>query len=522
MHKINEGDSMRLFQKFNFKQNIFFYNTILIIISGFVIKLLGLTNKIFITRLLGTEGMSLYVLAFPTIILFINLSGFSLNITTSKLISESLVTKKHSPKKIIKAAISLAIKASIIMEIIYLLFLSFLVNNLLNTPNLYFPLLMTVFLIPLVGITDTLRGTFAGYQKMSIVASVNIIEQVARMVFSILGIIILSKFGIILAVSSTILALTIGELASLIFLLIKIKKISIDDINTSNNEKKVVWEMAFPTTLTRLIGSLTYFLEPILNTFILLYLGYNKNIIDYDYTVINAYIIPLLTISVFLSNALATTAVPAISENSNNTDNYKINYLINKIFFLSIIPGIIITILLYLYPKEYLNLFFSTASGYQYVKRLSLVFLLHYIQSPGIAILQALGKSKQVLRICTFFNIFKLVLIILLAFIPYIGTYTLLYAIIIVVLFESISIWLLIYKVTKFYPNFSSMLNLLLISFFCFSISLLLNLIIKSYILNSIILFILYLILIIKFKVLNLKPNKVIITNKGAQNIFFY
>ena len=251
------------------KKHVFIYNTLLIIISGAFVKLLGLLNKIIITRLLGTDGMSLYVLAFPSIILFISLSSFSLNITCSKLISEGLSTKKYSPKKIIKASLKLALKTSLLVEILFLMSITFLVNKLLKTPELYLPLIMTAFLIPLVGVTDTLRGAFAGYQKMNTIACVNIVEQLARMIFSIGGILIFSRFGIKIAVSLTILALTIGEAASLIYLFIKMKKLAIKDFQNTENEKKAVWKMAFPTTLSRLIGSVTYFLEPILNTFIL-------------------------------------------------------------------------------------------------------------------------------------------------------------------------------------------------------------------------------------------------------------
>ena len=71
-------------------ENSFLLGTLIILLSGLIVKALGLINKIVITRLLGTEGMSIYILAFPTIILFINLAGFSLNITTSKLIAESI------------------------------------------------------------------------------------------------------------------------------------------------------------------------------------------------------------------------------------------------------------------------------------------------------------------------------------------------------------------------------------------------------------------------------------------------
>ena len=498
---------MKIIKKLNFKNNVFIFNTFLIVISGFIVKILGLTNKIFITRLLGTEGMTLYVLAFPTIILFISLASFSLNVTTSKLIAEGLITKKYSPKKILKASINLALKTAFVIETLFLLIISFLVNNLLKTPNLFYPLLMTAFLIPIVGITDTLRGVFSGYQKMKTVALVNIIEQVSRMLFSILGIIILSKYGIIIAVSSTILALSIGELASMIYLIVKIKKLSLENYETENNEKKAVWEMAFPTTISRLIGSFTYFLEPILNTFILIYLGYNKKIIDFDYTVINAYIIPMLTICVFLSNALSTTAVPAISEKASINETTKTFALIDKIFFLSLVPGVIITILLYNYPKDFLNLFFSTTVGHSYIKKYVIVFLFHYIQSPGIAILQALGKSKQVLLICSIFNILKLMLIIALAFIPFIGSYTLFYAIIIVMVMETFTIWFFIYKIVKYVPNNNTLFNLLIISIFIFVFTLFLNLILSNFIIKSVLICIFYLFLIIKFKILHIKAK---------------
>ena len=75
-------------------KNTFFLNTLIIILSNFLIKILGLVNKIFITRNLGTNGMSLYVLSFPTIMMFIGIAGFSLNITISKLISEAITNKK--------------------------------------------------------------------------------------------------------------------------------------------------------------------------------------------------------------------------------------------------------------------------------------------------------------------------------------------------------------------------------------------------------------------------------------------
>lgn len=484
------------------KENKFIYNTFLVIVSGLIVKSLGLLNKIFITRLLSTNGMSLYILAFPTIILFISLSGFSLNTTASKLIAESIASKNYSPKKIINSCLKLAIITSSIVELCFLLSLSFLVNNLLKTPDLYYPLLMTAFLIPLVGVTDTFRGVFGGLQQMNIVSKVNIIEQITRIAFSIGGILLFSKYGVIPAVSITIFALTIGEACSLFYLLLKLKKINIPSFNNTNDEKKAVWKMAFPTTLSRLIGSFTYFLEPIINTLVLLKIGFNKNLIDYDYTVINAYVIPLLTICVFLSNALATTAIPAISEKSSTNKNEDTLNLIDKIFFMALIPGIIISILLFFYPNDYLQLLFSTSNGSMYIKKYVFIFLFHYIQSPGIAILQALGNSKKVLSICSFYNVLRLLLIFIFAYFTNFGTYSIFYAIITTMVLETLTIWIQIRKSTLFIPNKNKILNLILIIFFILVFAPFLNIILNNYIIKSIILIFLYFYLIFKFKII--------------------
>ena len=71
------------------------------------------------TRMLGTSGMRLYILSFPTIMLFVSISGFSLYITISKLVAESVITKRYSQKKILSESFKLSFLISLIVDIIY-------------------------------------------------------------------------------------------------------------------------------------------------------------------------------------------------------------------------------------------------------------------------------------------------------------------------------------------------------------------------------------------------------------------
>lgn len=485
------------------KKETFIYNSFLIILSGFIVKGLGLINKIFITRLLGTNGMNLYILCFPTILLFISLSSFSLNISTSKLIAESLKSRIYSPKKIIKESIKLGIRISLIFEILFLLIFPIIISKLLLNNDLFYPLLMSAFLYPIVGVTDTLRGALAGLKLMKNVALVNILEQVFRFSFSIIALIILKDKDPIISVSFTILALAVGELASLFYLVIKLRKINIPDIKNTISEKDAIKKIAIPTTISKLIGNISYFLEPILNTLILSYLGYNINKINTDYTIINAYIIPLLTITSFLSTSIATTVVPSISESVASNNTIETSNLINKSFFLSIIPGLIISIILFLFPLEYLKFFFQTTLGSEYVKKFVFVFLIHYIQAPGIAILQALGKSKLIFSISSIFNILRLLLIIILPFFTNLNTYSLLYSIILTMVLETTIIWIFIIQITNFKLDKKKIIEIVLISIIILNLGLILSSFKQiNFIITSSLLFITYYYFIIKFKLI--------------------
>ena len=73
----------------------FIKSTIILIIGGFITKILGMLIKVVNTRLIGLEGLSLYMLIFPTMSLFMSLSQFSLPISISKLVSEDKYNNKN-------------------------------------------------------------------------------------------------------------------------------------------------------------------------------------------------------------------------------------------------------------------------------------------------------------------------------------------------------------------------------------------------------------------------------------------
>ena len=109
------------------------------------------------------------------------------------------------------------------------------------------------------------------YSSMS-----TLIEQVSRILSTIILILIFIKHSIILSVTCCVIGLAIGELASIIYSIIKIKKLIRNDFPSNNEETKAIFREAVPTTLSRLASSFTHFLEPIIYTNVLLFLLYQK------------------------------------------------------------------------------------------------------------------------------------------------------------------------------------------------------------------------------------------------------
>lgn len=74
-------------------------NTLVLIATSLIIRVLSLANRIILTRLLGNEGISLYVIILPSLMLFMSIAGFSLNTALSKVIAENAVSKNTPTRK---------------------------------------------------------------------------------------------------------------------------------------------------------------------------------------------------------------------------------------------------------------------------------------------------------------------------------------------------------------------------------------------------------------------------------------
>ena len=105
----------------------FIKSTIILIVGGLLTKILGMVIRIVTTRVIGLEGIGLYMLVMPTYSLFITIATLSLPIAISKLVSENT----RNNKNVILGIIPIALLFNIIVITILILSSKFIPNTLL-------------------------------------------------------------------------------------------------------------------------------------------------------------------------------------------------------------------------------------------------------------------------------------------------------------------------------------------------------------------------------------------------------
>ena len=374
----------------------FIKSTIILIIGGFITKVLGMVIKVINTRLIGLDGISLYMLIFPTFSLFMSLSQFSLPTSVSKLVSED----KYNNKNIVFSAIPIILIFDIVLIFIILLSAQFISINLLKDSRCYLPILCISMVLPFEALSNMLRGYFFGKQKMFPHVVSHVIEQIVRLILTIIFIPTLIKIDLVYAVSFLVLVNMISEFTSIVILLLfmpKKVKITKDDIKPQKENIKNILEISIPNTNTRLIGNIGYFLEPILLTAGLMESGYSLSYITQEYGIIAGYSMPLLLLPGFFTGAVSNSLLPVISKAHASKEYLYIKRKLKQAITISLAIGLPVTIILFIFPEFFLKLIYGTTHGGTYLKALAIPFLFYYIELPFAACLQAISKSKDVM-----------------------------------------------------------------------------------------------------------------------------
>lgn len=372
-------------------------------IAGFFTRILGFVNRIVIARFIGEEGVGLYMMAYPTMILVLTLTQLGLPVAISKNIAEAEARRDYKEiKKILVVSLSITIVLSILFTPSLLLLAPYLSKTLYTDSRTLYPLMAIAPVIPIIAISSVLRGYFQGRQNMKPAAYSQVLEQVVRISFIAVITKTFLPYGIEYAAAAAMASAVLGEFVSLIYLItvfklrkrFRLRRNFLQYISSGKQTFRNLMSIAIPTTGSRMIGSLSWFFEPIVVAHSLAIAGVAATVATKQYGALTGYALPLLMLPSFITLSLSTSLVPAISE-ANSTRNYQlIEYRLQQALRFSLITGGLSVVILYILAEPLMQLMYGSINGAPFIRLMAPFFIFYYYQGPLQASLQALNLAR--------------------------------------------------------------------------------------------------------------------------------
>ncbi|TMU85668.1 stage V sporulation protein B [Bacillus sp. BHET2] len=381
----------------------FLKGTMILMMAAFITRILGFVNRIVVARFIGEEGVGLFMMAFPTLILVITITQLGLPVAISKNVAEAESKgDTRKVKKILVVSLSITMGLSIIFTPALILLAPYLTDVLFTDDRIYYPLVAIAPIIPIVAVSSVIRGYFQGRQNMKPSAYSQVIEQVVRITLIALLTKTFLPYGIEYAAAAAMVASVLGELASLLYLFasfkirkkFKVRRNFFKSIRNGRETFNELMSVALPATGSRMIGSIAWFFEPIVVAHSLALAGVAASMATKQYGSLTGYALPLLFLPSFVTLSLSQSLVPAISEANSHKNFFLIEHRLQQALRFCLITGGISVVILYIYAKPLMLVMYGSENGASFLMIMAPFFLFYYYQGPLQAVLQALNLAR--------------------------------------------------------------------------------------------------------------------------------
>jgi stage V sporulation protein B len=345
-----------IFKGYMKKQTII-KGTIILTVAGLITRLLGFANRIYLSNLIGAEGMGLYQLVFPIYMVCYTICCSGLFTAVSRLTAEEK-GKVNSPNVHKPMLIVTLISTTISIMLMILLYINadLLSIKLINEPRISLGLKIVALTLPFTAITHCIKGYYYGLNKPLIPATTQVLEQIVRIsVIYILSSFFISK-GLDYACAMAVIGMALGEVASCTILILSyttnIKKATVKASKKYNYFIKKVTSISLPITTNRLITTLLVSIETILIPTKLQAYGYSHSYALSIYGTLTGMALPLIFFPTIVTNSASLMLLPAIANANARNNKSMIKLTVTKTLKYTIIMGIISTFLFIAFGKD--------------------------------------------------------------------------------------------------------------------------------------------------------------------------
>lgn len=413
----------------------FIGGTLILVAAGVLNRILGFVPRITLPRIIGAEGVGLYQLGYPFLIVILTVITGGIPLSVAKLVAEAESAGNEARvRKVLKTALGLSVGLGVLFTAACYLGASWITDHLLTDDRVYTTFLVMSPIIILVSVSAVFRGYFQGRQNMIPTAISQVTETVIRIVGVLLFAWLMMPYGLEYAAAGAMFGVLVGELGAMLVMLVMYNWTKKDylmyekvKIGTDNHHMgglsalKQIVRISVPVTISKLVGSTSYLLESIMIAQSLALAGVATAVATAQYGALQGMVIPVLLLPSALTFSLSVSLVPSLSEAAARNDMTTIHKRLHQSLRLALVTGAPFAVIMYVLAEPLVHYLYGHNEISVMLKMMAPVALFIYFQAPLQAALQALDKPGTALVNTSVGAVIKLALIYTLASNPNMG-----------------------------------------------------------------------------------------------------
>ena len=395
------------FINFSGKKETFKAGAIKLMLAGIIVRLMGFANRIFMSNLIGAEGMGLFQLTSPvySLIILTLTSGVSISVS-GMAAAEAARGSSANARRIAKTAFLLLLGVGMAAGLALVVFARGISVAVLHDERTYLSMVLLAPCIPIVASASAIKGYFYGISNVTPNAVSQIVEQIVR-----IGVIFLlaehiAGQNLAYACALATVSAAVGEMANLCvvgFVFLRLDRKERNSCATVSRlaAAKEISKASWPVSLSRFLTSLMGMVEAIILPMRFVAGGYSYKASIEILGNLSGMAMPLLAFPSVITSAMATTLVPAISEARARSRFALANDRIYRCVKISFFMGFSCFGLFYSFGERIGSLFYPGSDAGFYLVALAPCCVLMYFQQTMSGILNGLEKQGCSLLVTT-------------------------------------------------------------------------------------------------------------------------
>ena len=379
----------------------FFLNGIWLTLTALIMRGVGMIFNVYVSNKAGSEAMGLYSLLGSVYAFSITLGTASINLGTTRLVSDALgLGDEALAKRSVKKALLCSLITSAAATLILFFFAPTLGAFLLGDKRSIRPLrILAVTLIP-VSICSCLSGYFTAVRRVKFNAAFQILSQFAKIAATVSLLSLLVRKGTEEACIALVLGGAIAEFFSLLITyalyrydLKKLSPIAIDKHKSSSGITKKLLGITFPVTFSACIRSALTMLQHVLTPKGICKSGKSWTEALSSYGALHGMAMPLILFPSAFITAFAGLLVPEVSECCVQKDTDRLCRTSYRAMSLSLIFSVGVSGIMLFFSHELGMLVYHSEETALYIRVMAPLIPVMYIDSATDAILKGSGHQ---------------------------------------------------------------------------------------------------------------------------------